>query len=116
MNRILDTWRSYWELRGPEDSEQENYTFSGDPLRFWWLAKLYLILSIHQQQSLLEAVDLSPDNHQFIASDAQRRLKFQSKILSWLLQCRQEDKRIEQSEQRGTILCRIMKRCDDELV
>ena len=44
LNGIFDKWQSVWALRGNHDSKYENRTFSADPVRFWWLAKLYIIL------------------------------------------------------------------------
>jgi hypothetical protein len=44
MNGSLNSWRTTWDLRNMHDNHRESVTFKGDPLPFWWLAKLYLVL------------------------------------------------------------------------
>ncbi len=114
INRALDVWHFNWNLRGSDDSEYERYTFTGDPLRFWWLAKLYLILYIHHFQSP-ESQKLILLNTSTFASDVQKRMTYQTEILSWLLQFRQQEFHEEQYGQ-GSILCKIMNRSDIPVV
>ena len=81
INSTLDTWRVNWDLRTSRDTNHENRTFSGDPLRFWWLAKLYLVLHFYKHSirkgsefALLEAG----------RGDDLGKMQIQLKIASWL--------------------------------
>ncbi|KAF5231472.1 hypothetical protein FANTH_13384 [Fusarium anthophilum] len=44
VNRVLDQWPAVWERRTWRDTDYENLAFSLDPLPFWWLAKLSVLL------------------------------------------------------------------------
>ncbi|RBR11745.1 hypothetical protein FVER53590_13066 [Fusarium verticillioides] len=44
INRVLYEWLAVWERRSWRDADYENLAFSLDPLPFWWLAKLFVLL------------------------------------------------------------------------
>jgi len=44
VNSALDSWRMIWDARQHREMDHEYATFVLDPLPFWWLAKLYLLL------------------------------------------------------------------------
>lgn len=44
VNSALDSWRLIWDARQHREMDHEYATFVLDPLPFWWLAKLYLLL------------------------------------------------------------------------
>lgn len=44
INRVLDEWLAVWERRNWHDADYENLAFSLDPLPFWWLAKLFVLI------------------------------------------------------------------------
>jgi hypothetical protein len=48
MNMLLNRWLQSWEFRETRDTTRENCSFSGDPLRFFWLAKLYIVLHFYR--------------------------------------------------------------------
>ncbi|KEF51619.1 uncharacterized protein A1O9_12254 [Exophiala aquamarina CBS 119918] len=48
INMLLNRWSQSWELRKNRDTTRENCSFSGDPLRFFWLAKLYIVLHFYR--------------------------------------------------------------------
>ena len=44
VNCAFDAWRTIWDLRHYRERDHEDRTFFNDPLPFWWLGKLYMIL------------------------------------------------------------------------
>ena len=81
INNALDAWRTTWDLRNYHDNQREDCTFKGDPLPFWWLAKLYLVLHYN-------APTLEPDSEfatpRAEGMDGHRKTAVQRKIVGWL--------------------------------
>ena len=48
VNAALNAWLTTWNLRCYRESAYENRTFLNDPLPFFWLAKLYLVLHCYK--------------------------------------------------------------------
>ena len=81
VDNALNAWRATWDLRSNRDSKHERYTFSGDPLPFWWLAKLYLLLHYHGYVLQPDCEYASPRAE---APDNYRKSVIQSKVIGWL--------------------------------
>lgn len=79
INNVLGKWHVIWSGRISRDFLQENRTFSGDPVRFWWLAKLYLVLHFYRHV-------IAKDSEFAISGggDDQARLQTQLKVIGWL--------------------------------
>jgi hypothetical protein len=81
VDNALNAWRTTWDLRRNRDSKHEPCTFKGDPLPFWWLAKLYLLLHYHGHI-------LQPDNEyaspRAEAPDNCGKTVIQRKVIGWL--------------------------------
>lgn len=82
INSSLDRWRAIWDSRDCQGLRQERITLSTDPLRYWWLAKLYIILHAYK--------DLIYNGSEFAISETGssyeqgKSQEIQLKILSWL--------------------------------
>lgn len=104
MNGILNSWHQSWELRKSRDLAQENRTFSCDPMRFWWLAKLYLVLHFHRySNSEWAALGHEP-------TDEQAKAQTQLKVVSWLMQFRKSNEEVTSSTEH--YLAPLVKPCD----
>jgi hypothetical protein len=107
LNDILDNWHRSWELRKCRDLTQENRTFSCDPIQFWWLAKLFLVLHLHrhsiEKDSEWAALGLEP-------TDEHAKSQNQLKVVSWLLQFRKPNDEVTQSTEH--YLARFVKPSD----
>lgn len=91
VNKTLNTWRSYWDRRGNLDREQGKYTFSGDPLRFWWLAKLHLVLYFYRNCIRENSeFDITTSRGSGISGGICDVSRNQAKTLKWWLQLRPE--------------------------
>lgn len=44
IDSMLNEWLSVWKLRNWRDTESEDLAFTLNPMPFWWLAKLLLLL------------------------------------------------------------------------
>ena len=77
----LNSWRTTWDLRNMHDSQREGVTFKGDPLPFWWLAKLYLVL--HYYAHILTA-DSEFATSRAEGLDGTGKTIVQRKIVGWL--------------------------------
>lgn len=96
LNRIFDRWRKVWDCRCSRDFKQENRTFSADPVRFWWLAKLYLALHF-DRSSILKSSDFAVLDAVNGPEDDAKQL--QLKILRLLLGFRQRKEDLELSKE-----------------
>ena len=87
INNILGKWHVIWSRRISRDFMQENRTFSGDPVRFWWLAKLYLVLHFYRHV-------IAKDSEFAISGggDDQAKVQTQLKVIGWLQQFQQQGK------------------------
>ena len=81
INGSLNSWRTTWDLRNTHDSQRENCTFKGDPLPFWWLAKLYLVL--HHYAHILTA-DSEFARPRAEGLDGMGKITVQRNIVGWL--------------------------------
>ena len=81
VDNALNAWRTTWDLRRNQGSQNEQPTFKGDPLPFWWLAKLYLLLHYHGHivQPGTEYSSPRPD-----APDDDAKTAIQRKVVGWL--------------------------------
>ena len=87
INGMLDRWRVNWDLRSRHDLKQENRTFSGDPVKFWWLAKLFLVLHFYRH------VIRKGSEFAILGAgygDKQSKVQIQLKIISWLFRFRRQ--------------------------
>lgn len=109
VNRALDTWRRTWDLRSGRDIEHSNSTFSGDPMRFWWLAKLCLGLHFYRHR-IRENSEFALSPNTGGTGDAQDRMQIQSKVLNWWFRLRHQDDSAQPTH--GSLLSRVMKRMD----
>jgi hypothetical protein len=80
INGVLNSWATTWNLRNNHDNQRE-YFFKGDPLPFWWLAKLYLVLHYHAHILTAGSDFATP---RAVGSDRQGKLTVQRKIVGWL--------------------------------
>ncbi|KAF5575605.1 c2h2 transcription factor [Fusarium pseudoanthophilum] len=87
INWVLDEWLAVWEKRTWRDADFENLAFSLDPLPFWWLAKLFVLLHCGRDY-------FSVDSEFKIANKTGRSLRdscsSQAKIFRWLGKLRQK--------------------------
>ena len=80
VNDALNAWYTTWQLRYFREAEHEERTFFQNPLPFWWLAKLYILLHLYK--------DLVGKDSEFAIFRAQNingmsKLKVQTKIVRW---------------------------------
>lgn len=80
VDTALNVWRATWEQRSNRDSH-EQCTFQGDPLPFWWLAKLYLLLHYHGHVLQPDSEYASP---RAAAPDNRGKSMIQKKVVGWL--------------------------------
>ncbi|CAJ0551539.1 Ff.00g114690.m01.CDS01 [Fusarium sp. VM40] len=87
INRVLDEWLAVWERRSWRDSDYENLAYSLDPLPFWWLAKLFVLLHCGRDY-------LSVDSEFTIANKTggsfRNSYSSQATIFRWLSKLRQK--------------------------
>lgn len=80
INQALNTWRNTWDQRQFREHKYENCTFFNDPLPFWWLAKLYILLHVYADL-------LHPDSEFAVArarsGDETSKFQVQKKIVGW---------------------------------
>ena len=81
VDNALNAWRATWDLRSNRDSKHERCTFKGDPLPFWWLAKLYLLLHYHGHILQPDSEYASPRAE---APDNYGKTMIQRKVVGWL--------------------------------
>lgn len=88
-NAVLNAWHSTWEYRNFRDCGHENITFKGDPLRFWWLAKLLLVAHV-QNRAISQDSELSIPSPS--AGDEKGKIEIQTKLVKWLARFRRQGK------------------------
>ena len=81
VDNALNAWRATWDLRSNRDRDHERCTFKGDPLPFWWLAKLYLLLHYHGHMLQPDSEYASPRAE---APDNTAKSMIQRKVVGWL--------------------------------
>ena len=81
INNALDSWRTTWDKRNNRDVGREDGTFKGDPLPFWWLAKLYLALHYHSHILRADSEFATPRAE---GLDGGAKTAVQRKIVGWL--------------------------------
>jgi hypothetical protein len=82
INRTLDMWRTNWDLRGCQAFRQEKRTLSTDPVKYWWLAKLYLVLHL-SRHSIHKASEFAiPESGS--KNEQEKLQEIQLKVLGWL--------------------------------
>jgi hypothetical protein len=81
MNTLLGRWYQSWECRKSRDAARDNRTFSSDPLRFFWLAKLYIVLHFYRHALKKDSEFAVPDPE----APSDRRNQAHLRIMSWLL-------------------------------
>ena len=87
VNDALNAWLITWHMRHYRESGYESRTFVNDPLPFFWLAKLYLILHCY--------AFLIHDDSDFAiprvqSMDESNKYRVQTKILGWLSKFRRQ--------------------------
>lgn len=80
VNKALDRWRLVWEQRSFRESATDGGSFSSDPLPFWFLSKLYLLVYLirpppESDFSLLMTHTRMPMTE---------KIRAQEKIVNWL--------------------------------
>ena len=78
VNEALDRWRLIWDQRKVRESAIEGSSFTSDPLPFWFLAKLYLLVCL---------IRPPPDNDFNLIMTNTRmaeKIRAQEKIVGWL--------------------------------
>lgn len=81
VNIALNCWRSIWDRRKVQETDIEHRTFFGNPLPFWWLIKLYLLVHL-VDMPVTEKNDFTLLKACFRESKGQ--LDKQEKIVSWV--------------------------------
>ncbi|KAL2785025.1 hypothetical protein BJX66DRAFT_70274 [Aspergillus keveii] len=104
INDLLNTWRASWDAQYADETPQgRGLPWSSDPLRFWWLAKLYIILyacrSIITEESEFFPFLSRP------GGDGMEPVRLRSRIVSWLLKFR---KGVDVRLQLGSYLSQVM--------
>ena len=93
INSALNSWRATWDGRIYREPGREDVTFFHDPLPFWCLAKLYIVLHY--------LGDSFADSSEFSTARAggmgeTNKLQTQSNILQWMVRFRSElDQRVD---------------------
>ena len=85
VNAALNNWRSNWDTRSIRDILDENSTFAGDPVRFWWLAKYFLVIHffrgrIGKDDEIFPLVSYKLSTHD--------GMQIQWQVVNWLLRFR----------------------------
>ena len=94
MNDVLNNWHHSWTIRKSHDPFKENRTFLCDPMRFWWLAKLYLVLHFHRDKIRKDS-EWQALGSEF--ADEHSKAQTQLKVVSWLLQLRRPQDEVTSS-------------------
>ena len=88
VNQALENWHQIWIMRQVRDGEYENRAFALNPVPFFWLAQLFILL--HCGSS-----DIANDSEFVTAklkeSDVRGRMRIQDKIFEWLLRLKRRD-------------------------
>lgn len=87
LNSTLNAWRTAWENRKFKDPQSDGKTFSADPLPFWHLGKLLIVLHLntggleYHDQLRVPAIQ---------SGDLQSKMMGQEKVSSWLKMLRED--------------------------
>jgi hypothetical protein len=87
LNLALNAWRLAWYGRKFRDNQSDAKNFSADPLPFWQLAKLFIVLHVVGEDRLAGNELKVPKAR---AGDAKSKLLVQERIVSWLQKLRVE--------------------------
>ena len=81
INGALNAWRATWDLRIYQEIGYNDAPFLDDPLPFWCLAKLYIILH-HYAHLIGDDSEFAVSRVKFV--DEKTKLQIQLKIVRWL--------------------------------
>lgn len=81
VNDALNAWLTTWHMRHYRETAYENHTFFNDPLPFFWLAKLYLVLHCYAFW-ITDESDFAVSRVN--GADDSSKWTVQAKILGWL--------------------------------
>jgi len=87
LNLALNAWRLAWDGRQFRDNQSDAKNFSADPLPFWQLAKLFIILHVVGEDKLAESELKVPKAR---GGDPKSKFLVQERIVSWLQKLRVE--------------------------
>lgn len=85
INKLLDRWYQCWKAGETVNTAQHKHSTSRDPLRFFWLAKLYVILHFYRQ-TLQQEIELGGDHDAIQAGS--RGEHSHLRAICWLLRLR----------------------------
>ena len=104
-NAVLNAWHSTWEARHFREYEHENITFKGDPVRFWWLAKLLLVAHVQSRVIIQDGELAIPSPN---PADEKSKIALQTKLVKWLARFRRKGKEVDLPEEVN-VLSELMK-------
>ena len=81
LNSTLNAWRRSWDHRKFHDPQSDGRTFSADPLPFWDLAKLLIVLYLNPERHDVHDLLRVPVIH---FGDMNSKTASQEKVFSWL--------------------------------
>ncbi|KAG4431543.1 hypothetical protein IFR05_012978 [Cadophora sp. M221] len=99
VNQALENWMRTWELRNFRDGYYDEKAFVLDPVPFYWLAKLFLV--IHCSGSGI------PEDSEFTKlrprdSEIGKRMRVQGNVFAWLTKLRRRERKVN-SEPEGSL-------------
>lgn len=109
VNDALNFWLTTWHMRRYRESAYENRTFLSDPLPFFWLAKLYLVLHCYAFW-IRDESDFAISRVK--GADDGSKWTVQIKILGWLAKFRRQRCR-PVDIRAGNYLYKILERSDN---
>lgn len=80
VNKALDRWRLVWEQRSFRESATDGSSFSSDPLPFWFLSKLYLLVYLIRPPPESDFSLLMTHTRMSMTE----KIRAQEKIVNWL--------------------------------
>jgi hypothetical protein len=92
INDALNNWRSTWDLRLFRELWCENDSFFNDPLPFWWLAKLYVLLHLSRNSIGLDS-EFAISRAEF--GSGETVFATQAKIVKWFSRFRNQTHLLE---------------------
>ena len=81
INSILNAWRVTWDLRLYREIGYNDSGFLDNPMPFWFLAKLYIVLH-HYEHFISDDSEFAVSRVKFL--DERTKLQVQLKIVRWL--------------------------------
>ncbi len=81
INSIFNAWRVTWDLRLYREIGYDDSGFLGNPMPFWFLAKLYIVLH-HYEHLISDDSEFAVSRVKFL--DERTKLQVQLKIVRWL--------------------------------